>query len=172
MKSCLIAVVGISGSGKSYLRKTLKDRWPDMKVVCPDDIRLLLTGDISDQSKNKEVFDMAYDMAHQYIKDGKLVYFDATNLGKSLNKLCNEFGKLCIPVFLSESRDLELCYGRIKKDLELGKNRSRVPRDVIERQYTRFMDMDPKKYDQSFEITTDDSIQDLIDFIEEDTENE
>jgi hypothetical protein len=47
-------LVGIPGCGKStYLRKVNS---PNVLIVCPDDIRRELTGDISDQSRNGDVW--------------------------------------------------------------------------------------------------------------------
>ena len=48
----LVLPIGISGSGKSYIYN--RD-YKDCVQVSPDLIREELTGDISNQSKNKEV---------------------------------------------------------------------------------------------------------------------
>ena len=48
-------------------------------------------------------------------------------------------------IFLKDSEDIELCWNRIQKDLENGKDRSNVPREVLERQYQRYKSFDKEK---------------------------
>lgn len=74
--SRLILPIGISGSGKSYIYN--KD-YKDCVQVSPDLIREELTGDISNQTKNKEVFKLAFERVDEYLNNGKDVFFDATN---------------------------------------------------------------------------------------------
>ena len=50
----IIVPIGISGSGKTRLYNM---RYSDLTLVSPDLIRKELTGSISDQRKNKEVFE-------------------------------------------------------------------------------------------------------------------
>ena len=54
----LIELIGVSGSGKSTWIKNNKSKWNKTVVISPDEIRKELTGNISDQSKNKEVFEL------------------------------------------------------------------------------------------------------------------
>ena len=50
----IIVPIGISGSGKTRLYNM---RYRDLYLLSPDLIRKELTGSISDQKKNKEVFE-------------------------------------------------------------------------------------------------------------------
>ena len=52
----VIIPIGISGSGKSRL---YEKRYKDYEIISPDLIRKELTGDISNQKRNKEVFQIA-----------------------------------------------------------------------------------------------------------------
>ena len=79
----LILPIGISGSGKSYIYN--KD-YKDCVQVSPDLIREELTGDISNQSKNKEVFKLAFERVDEYLNKGQNVFFDATNVNKGQRK--------------------------------------------------------------------------------------
>lgn len=74
--------VGIPASGKSTLRNHLIDAGLLVRdaVVCPDDLRRILTGDENCQTANQEVFSLA-----RHITDARLVHkldvwIDATNL--------------------------------------------------------------------------------------------
>ena len=70
----LLITVGISGSGKTTFRNTLEN----YKCVSPDDIRKEITGDISNQEKNSEVWIRAYERLRTYLECGFDVIFDST----------------------------------------------------------------------------------------------
>jgi len=116
--------VGASGSGKS----TFGNKLENITVICPDDIRKELTGDISDQSRNVEVWRIAYDRLRKSLENGEDVYFSATTLtSKSLKTLFDtvEYLKPEITIYAFEdSRDWKLCEKRVKDDLKNGVDRS------------------------------------------------
>ena len=85
--------VGISGSGKSTWINANTDT--NTVVVSPDDIRRELTGDISDQTKNKEVFQVAFKRAIDGLNAGKDVIFDATNVSSFHRKNMLDNFKKC-----------------------------------------------------------------------------
>ena len=76
----LYVPIGIPGSGKSTYGKQLAKENKNLRIVCPDDIRAELYGDASIQGDGKKVFSIAYSRATEYLKSGKDVYFDATNV--------------------------------------------------------------------------------------------
>lgn len=76
MKKVIVGI-GIPGSGKTTILKDFAGR-NAYAYVCPDDIRAELTGNASDQSKNREVWENAYQKTAEYLKDGSTVVFDAT----------------------------------------------------------------------------------------------
>jgi len=49
-------------------------------VISPDNIRKELTGNISDQSKNAEIWAMTYERVASALNDNKNVILDATNV--------------------------------------------------------------------------------------------
>lgn len=135
-------LVGISGSGKSYWIKSNIDS--NAIVVSPDGIRKELTGDISDQSRNKEVFPIAFKRAVDALNSGKSVIFDATNVVSNLRKnmldymrqnVTNDF-KALAKIF---DVDPKVAKERIRKGIESGHDRSNVPDEAVDRQYRNFL---------------------------------
>lgn len=134
-------LMGIPGSGKS----TYAARWSPDEVVSPDRIRLMLTGDESDQSMNKQVFMVAHGRFRWLLtemiaaeRDGsgpRLAFFDATNVQKfariALLDICKEFGVRAHLVCFDTPR--QIC-------MERNRNRSRVvPDHAIKRMHGFFL---------------------------------
>jgi shikimate kinase len=145
-----IIPVGISGSGKSYLGDRLQEKFHDLAVVCMDDIRRDLTGSVSDQSKNKQVYIKSQEEIQYFLKRGTDVFESATNLSGGKNGLVDKVKKFpgvnCIIVFLTDSLDPELCLKRVMDALENNVDRSATPKDVVYNQYERFK----KIYDENW----------------------
>jgi len=124
-------MIGISGSGKSRYLK-----WIDPKyIVSPDEIRKELTGDISDQSKNNEVWSTAKARMKVVVRRYGKVYLDATNVNKWLRvEFMSDFNgaKKIAVVF---DIDVETVIKRINKDIENGIDRPNVPEEVVRKQY-------------------------------------
>lgn len=74
----LIIMVGLSGSGKSSIANMLSIE-EDAVIVSSDLIRAEIST-YEDQSRNDEVFRIFHKRIRQYLKDGKNVIADATNL--------------------------------------------------------------------------------------------
>lgn len=132
--------VGTSGSGKSTFCKNHSGI-----IICPDEIREKVFGDINDQTHNRTVFDIAYYTLEKFLKSNNEedIYFDATSLYKKTIKTFCDFCldkaniKPTILIF-TDSNDLKLCYTRIKNDLTNGINRSNVSYAVLKKQYDNF----------------------------------
>lgn len=129
----LILPIGISGSGKSYIYN--KD-YSDCVQVSPDLIREELTGSISNQSKNKEVFKLAFERVDEYLNKGKDVFFDATNVNKGQRKSFTDKykGTDVEVIYVVLPADIDLSWKRIRTDIKNEKNRSDVPYFALERQ--------------------------------------
>jgi len=130
----LILPIGISGSGKSTKVKELQMSNPDLVVVSPDQIREELTGSIVDQTRNKDVFDLAYSRTREALSQGKDVFFDATNVSPrsrdDLRKVAEESGQ---PVkALVFNTPVRLAKARVEHRAEAGGHI--VPEGVIKRQ--------------------------------------
>lgn len=129
----LILPIGISGSGKSYIYN--KD-YKDCVQVSPDLIREELTGDISNQSKNKEVFKLAFERVDEYLNKGLDVFFDATNVNKNQRKnFTDKYKDTDVEViYVILPADIDLSWERIRADIKDKKNRSDVPHFALVRQ--------------------------------------
>ena len=152
--SRLILPIGISGSGKSYIYN--RD-YKDCVQVSPDLIREELTGDISNQSKNKEVFKLAFERVDEYLNSGKDVFFDATNVNKSQRKNFTDkyIGSDVTIIYVVLPADVDLSWTRIRKDIREKKNRSDVPYFALVKQ--------KEQYDNTLKLGFDDeNVQEVI----------
>ena len=61
--------VGTSGSGKSTFCKNHSGI-----IICPDEIREKVFGDINDQTHNRTVFDIAYYTLEKFLKSNNEEY--------------------------------------------------------------------------------------------------
>lgn len=142
-KPKLILPVGISGSGKSTWIKSQTD--PNTVIVSPDDIRRELTGCISDQTKNGQVWSTAFDRIVQALSADKNVILDATNIKSGDRKrLMNHLKVNVDKPFDAFAKifniDPEIAKQRVRKDIANGVDRSNVPDFAIDRQYRDFVD--------------------------------
>ena len=135
-----IILVGISGSGKSTWIKTLND----FVVVCPDEIRREVTGDISNQEKNDYVFHLVYERIFDALNSNRSVIYDATNISSSARRkmlvkirenVNNEFEALA-KIFYS---DPKTSIKRIENDLKDNIDRSIVSMVLLNEQFERFV---------------------------------
>ena len=85
-------MVGISGSGKSTFAGGLETSL-SAKVVSTDDIRLEITGDATDQTRNGEVFGIARKRIDDLLAQGKNAVIDATSLSQKDRRLWVDLGK-------------------------------------------------------------------------------
>lgn len=133
--------IGIAGSGKSTWIKSLpKDTYT---IISPDEIRRSLTGSISDQSKNIEVFKETDKQVIEAIKEGKQVVLDATNTRTDfrrsfLQTLRRLFSNIRIAYKIIDSNP-EVSKQRIKKDIESGMDRAAVPEEIVDKQYEQYL---------------------------------
>lgn len=136
----VIATVGISGSGKSTWRNKFLIENPDWVVISPDDIRKELTGNISDQSRNHDVWNLAYERLDKYACEQKDILFDSTctNLD-TVKRLLRNTEKQGTEIKFKLFYCLKsAAYNRITKDIQNNVDRSNVPIEVIDRQYNGF----------------------------------
>jgi ABC-type sugar transport system ATPase subunit len=134
--------IGLSGSGKST---KLHSIFPDEYIVEPDAIRKEMTGSVSDQSKDRLVWEEAIKRIKDLLERYNLAVLDATNTksslrGNFLKEIPPNARKIAI-VFQPKGTDEEIVnklHDRVTKDLAAGKDRSSVPREVIQRQLQQF----------------------------------
>lgn len=141
MSGFALIAMGISGSGKSLLAKKLSSYF-DIVIVEPDNIRRELFGNVNEQKDGHLVFEKAAIQIRKAIHNDELVYFDATNTKlKDLKSFMynNVDVERSLIIIMKDSFNKELCKSRVKKDIESGKDRSKVPDEVIDRQYNNFI---------------------------------
>lgn len=139
----LVVTFGISGSGKTTVSKEYEKE--GFVRICPDDIRKEKTGDISDQSKNAEVFAEAEYRVLVALKKGKNVIFDSTGLDyvtrKKLQKIAYNTNASPTILIFTDSRNADTCRERVKKDIENGIDRANTDSDIIfDKQLRAYLD--------------------------------
>ena len=129
----IIVPIGISGSGKTRLYNM---RYSDLTLVSPDLIRKELTGSISDQRKNREVFEEVDRRVADLVKKGESFFYDATNVNSEFrNKFVEQFRGTDVKItYVILPADMNTSYVRIKQDLKNNVDRSNVPFEVLMRQ--------------------------------------
>jgi len=154
----LVLLIGVSGSGKSTWIKNNKSKWNNTVVISPDEIRRELTGDVSDQSRNKEIFEISKMLIIHNLKKGKNVIVDATNLDTiyripfvdDITNEVEELKKIALVFYVSREEAIQ----RIKIDIENNVDRSNVPEDIIDSQYQKYMDTLKSLPEEGFKIVT------------------
>ena len=127
----LVLLVGAAGAGKSTFAAR---RFASDEIRSSDALRAALTGDATDQSRNRLVFALLHRDVERRLGAGLLTLVDATNVEwharRPLLAIARRSGRPCVAIVL----DLPLA------DV-LERNRMRagvaVPEDAVERQHRR-----------------------------------
>jgi predicted kinase len=138
----LVITIGCSGSGKSHLKNQLENKL-DFVNVEMDEIRRNLCGNVTDQSKNNQVFMISKSMVNKNV-NSKNVFYNATNLDwkRSVQFVLDLDKDEKVPVvfiFMEDSVNLELCQKRVHADISANMDRSNTSDDIIEKQHNRYM---------------------------------
>lgn len=126
---CLVALVGVSGSGKSTFAGRHFGRF---EVLSSDFCRGLVADDENDQSASKDAFDVLGYIAGKRLASGRLTVVDATNVQRDarrqLVELATAHDVLPVAIVLD-----------LPESVALGRNRDRAERDfgphVVRRQH-------------------------------------
>ena len=134
--SRFIMLAGPAASGKTTYAQKLIDAdlsdFPRAVVVSSDAIRKKLYGDESDQTDPQKVFAHAHEMIFEYMRDGKDVIFDATNLVPRWRVAPIDIAYRC---GIATQRELHYLTTPIGTCLMRNASRERqVPTEVISRQ--------------------------------------
>lgn len=142
----IIVPIGISGSGKTRLYKM---RYSDLPIVSPDLICKQLTGSISDQRKNREVFVEVDRQIDDYVAKGQSFFYDATNVNTDFRKVfVNKYiGTDVEIVYVILPADVALSYKRIRTDLKGKVERADVPHHALIRQFGMYNHSLKTKFD-------------------------
>jgi len=129
--SNIILLVGISGAGKSTWANKFLQNNPQYIYLNADKMRLIMTGDESNQDKNYQVFQTLEHMASYLMSLGNNLIIDNTNYNKKnrliWNRLATAFNYN--KEWIVFKTPLEQCI------LNNEKRFRNVPTEVIKRQY-------------------------------------
>ena len=130
----IIVPIGISGSGKTRLYNM---RYSDLTLLSPDLIRKKLTGNISDQTRNRDVFKEVDRLVEEYTNEGKSFFYDATNVNTEFRKAFSEKfrGTDVKIVYVVMPADIAVSMKRIKNDIKNKTERASVPQHSLIRQF-------------------------------------
>lgn len=111
----LIVMVGLPGSGKSFIAKQLAEVNDDISIVSSDAIREEFYGDANDQSHNDKVFRIVNKRLKEGLMAEKKVILDATNISKKRRKALLRDLKypksmaivMAVPEYICKKRDEE-----------------------------------------------------------------
>lgn len=151
----LILFIGISGSGKGYyLKNKILNDIPELSkkiidsnitlndiIVCPDNIRKELTGDINNHTKEPYIWmNLVPERLKERMNKYDYAILDATNVDrKSRKKFLQKYPGVNKIAIVFEA-DIELSYKRIVNDLINDVDRSNVPKFVLDKQYLKYKD--------------------------------
>lgn len=97
-KPKLFIMIGLSAAGKSTIAKELAKDY-EAVIVSSDSIRKEICGNVSDQSKNEEVFKLFHKRIRKYLHEKRNVIADATNITmKSRRAIINNVKKMDIEI--------------------------------------------------------------------------
>ena len=134
-KPKLYIMIGISASGKSTIAKQIAER-DNCIIVSSDAIRgEICEGEVSDQSKNEEVFRIFHRRIKENLLKGNNVIADATNITiKSRKAIFDAVRKIdCYKIGYLVVKNIEGCIKDNKNS-----DRVAVPDEVIYRQVRKF----------------------------------
>lgn len=142
--SKLIMLVGLPGSGKSTYGKKLCASERVTLYISADKIREELYGDTSIQGDRNKVFRIMHDRLKNYLKEGHVVVYDATNVTRKNRKaVLDEVKHLC-----DEGTEAHIVWAPYFQCIERDKQRKRtVGEEVIRKFLYRWQS---PNYDEGF----------------------
>ncbi|SNU01703.1 polynucleotide kinase-phosphatase [Ruaniaceae bacterium KH17] len=118
---CLVALVGVSGSGKSTFAR---EKFAPFESVSSDFCRGLVSGDENDQAASADAFDVLHYIAGTRLRRGLLTVVDATNTSrdarKSLVALAKEHDVLPVAIVLDLDVELAIERNAARPDRDFG----------------------------------------------------
>jgi protein phosphatase len=131
---CLVALVGVSGSGKSTFAAS---RFKPFEVISSDFCRGLVSGDENDQAATADAFDVLYYIAGKRLAAGHLTVVDATNVQPEARRKLVELARAhdVLPVAIVLDVPEKVCVERNARraDRDFGAHVVRRQRDQLRR---------------------------------------
>ena len=149
----IFLTVGCSGSGKSYFAKKFCQA-NDVVELNLDNFRKLISGDISNQDVTFEAIKERDKQLEKQLKLNRSVMLSDTNLhARNINSIAKKYPHLDVEVFfITDSDNVQLCKDRIADDLQDGVDRSKVPDEVIDRQYENYVKMKDATFEDNVKV--------------------
>lgn len=140
-QSELIILMGIPGSGKSTWRRNFTNKFPQYKVICPDDLRKEITGNVSDISQDAKVWETAYHNLKELLTNKEDVIFDSTACNTRTQKALENIGRNHNAIILYKIFEIDASTAkeRISKDIDSGVDRSKVPMEIVDKMAEGFI---------------------------------
>ena len=118
---CLVALIGVSGSGKSTFAGRAFEPY---EVLSSDYCRALVSGDENDQAASSDAFDVLYYIAGKRLDRGLLTVVDATNTSREararLVALAREHDVLPVAIVLDVPTPVAIERNRTRADRNFG----------------------------------------------------
>ena len=153
----LKVLIGIPGSGKSHWISE-NNYYHSHFIVSPDSIRQEIFHNISDQSNNVKIFDIAMGMVRAALLLKKDVILDATNCNtKYRREFLEKMPRCNMSAYLFEI-DPRIASARIRQDIKKNKLRSDVPTSIVYRMHGEYLytkSVIKEEYFDSIEIITE-----------------
>jgi predicted kinase len=128
LKPKFIMMCGLPASGKSTKAKEIADD-ENALILSSDEMRIELFGDVNHQDDNGKLFEELYRRAKEYLKQGKSVIVDATNISsKRRISTLNEFKNYHKEIYYLCTYYEKCLYHDIIRDKKVGEH-------VINRMY-------------------------------------
>jgi predicted kinase len=136
--STVYLCIGAPGSGESTWRKKFMNDNPDIACVCPDEFRALFGRGMDDQSVSYVAFKKSYEALGNYLRAGKSVIIDATNMYLKTRKKFIQIARghgATVEAIVFEVDKPTLLKRIAKRVFEGGLN---IPEQVIDDMLTRY----------------------------------
>jgi predicted kinase len=136
----IIITIGISGSGKSTWAKAFAEK-AGYSIINPDSIRKELTGNVSDQSRNADVWKRAYEQLDSAIVHKQNTIFDSTACNvRTINEIDKHCYNKAIVFYKTFHSDVSISENRIKLDLQNQVDRSNTPVEILNKQFKGYVE--------------------------------
>ncbi len=140
----LILLIGLPGSGKSYLVKQIISQFPEIHLVSTDNIRAKLFGDETIQGPWLQIWAQIQHQFQQALTQQKTLLYDATNAARKQRReiiqLAKDTGITHITGLWLDT-PLQLCLERNQK------RQRNVPEEIILQMAVRLNDCPPSLED-------------------------
>ena len=154
----LMVGIGMPGSGKTTILKNFAERY-GYAYICPDDIRQELLGDVTDNSRNNEVWAEAYKRTREHLQEGKSIVFDATFADPEYRKAFLKFARE------NGAEKIQGIFVDVPSEVARARNQARdrkVPNEIMDRMESDLKTTPPELQDGFDAIFTLDEYQKMV----------